>query len=417
MTEAPQQERLNTAHLRDYSQLRRSATDRKIAGVAGGLGRHLNVDPTVLRVLFVVLALFGGAGLLLYGALWLFVPDERNDRAVITTSAGTRNVVILVAAVLAGTLLVGDSWGGLGFPWPILVIGLILFLVLTNRDKAMSSDHPAPSRVGATGGSPDDASETASYGTADYGTGPAYDTGSAYETGPGETTTSMAEPPYSGTVPPAPSTYPPPPPPAPKPYRGPKLFWFTVALLAVALGTLGLYDVAQGGVADAAYPAIALAVIGAMLVVGAWFGRPGGLTILGVVAALTLVGTSVAEPRFTGDRNLHETPTTAVQVQDRYFVPAGEVYLDLRNISDVEDLDGRTVDLEANAGHLVVVLPDGVDAQVDAHVAGAGDISLPDAGRSGVGGISVNRTIDGGVDVPEIDLNLDLVVGSIEVRQ
>src|SRR6478735_1979406 len=60
----------NTDHLKDYRQLRRSAVDRKVAGVAGGLGRHLDVDPLIIRVLFVVLVFFGGSGLLVYGVLW-----------------------------------------------------------------------------------------------------------------------------------------------------------------------------------------------------------------------------------------------------------------------------------------------------------------------------------------------------------
>ena len=44
------------AEARDLSRLRRSSTDRHVAGVAGGLGRHLDVDPVILRVAFVVLA-------------------------------------------------------------------------------------------------------------------------------------------------------------------------------------------------------------------------------------------------------------------------------------------------------------------------------------------------------------------------
>jgi len=43
----------------DLGNLRRSVTDRKLGGVAGGLGRHFDCDPTVLRVIFVVLTLFG----------------------------------------------------------------------------------------------------------------------------------------------------------------------------------------------------------------------------------------------------------------------------------------------------------------------------------------------------------------------
>jgi hypothetical protein len=204
-------------------------------------------------------------------------------------------------------------------------------------------------------------------------------------------------------------------PPAPRPHRGPILFWFTVALLAVGLGALGLYDVTQGGVADAAYPAMALAIIGAMLVVGAWFGRPGGLIALGLVSALALLGTSVAEPRFTGDRTLDETPATAAKVDDRYFVPAGALHLDLSDVRDVASLDGRTIEVEANAGEIVVTLPDGVDVDIDADVA-FGEVTVPGETRGGTG-VSVERSVGGGPGAPELDLNLDMAFGSIEVRQ
>jgi phage shock protein C len=57
-------------------KLHRSRKDKKIAGVAGGLAEYFNVDPTLIRVLFVVLAIFGGAGLVLYLAMWIIVPQE-----------------------------------------------------------------------------------------------------------------------------------------------------------------------------------------------------------------------------------------------------------------------------------------------------------------------------------------------------
>jgi phage shock protein PspC (stress-responsive transcriptional regulator) len=398
MTETPQQGRVNTEHLRDYSQLRRSVADRKVAGVAGGLGRHLDIDPTILRVAFVVLAFFGGAGLLLYVALWLFVPEDGKDEAIVATSPSTRTAVLIVTAVVAALLLVGDSWGGLGFPWPLAVIALVLFLVLMNRDKPVSTTYPPP-QPGPEPGLQPGAPQAAEPGT---------------DVAPEDTTVYAA--PYSGTLPPTPSPYPVQQPPAPRPPRGPKLFWFTVALLAVALGSLGLYDVTQGGVADAAYPALALAVIGGMLVVGAWFGRPGGLIALGVVATIALLATSVAEPRFAGERMTTETPTRAMQVEDRYFVPAGSVRLDLSNIRDVERLDGRTVEVEANAGELVVILPENLDVEIDADVAVAGEVTLLGESRGGTG-VSMERTVDGGPDASRMDLKLDVVFGSIEVRQ
>jgi len=58
-------------------RLYRSRTDRKIAGVLGGLGEYLNADPTVLRVLFLVLALVtGGATLLAYPIMWIVTPES-----------------------------------------------------------------------------------------------------------------------------------------------------------------------------------------------------------------------------------------------------------------------------------------------------------------------------------------------------
>lgn len=56
-------------------KLYRSQTDRKVAGVCGGLAEYFNVDPTLIRVLFIVLAVCGGAGLVLYLAMWIVVPE------------------------------------------------------------------------------------------------------------------------------------------------------------------------------------------------------------------------------------------------------------------------------------------------------------------------------------------------------
>jgi len=57
-------------------KLYRSKDNRRLAGVCGGLGTYLGADPTVVRVLFIVLAVLGGAGLIIYLAMWLIVPQE-----------------------------------------------------------------------------------------------------------------------------------------------------------------------------------------------------------------------------------------------------------------------------------------------------------------------------------------------------
>lgn len=56
--------------------LRRSRDDRWIGGVCGGIAVVTGVESWVWRLLFVVLAMFGGTGLLVYVLLWILVPDE-----------------------------------------------------------------------------------------------------------------------------------------------------------------------------------------------------------------------------------------------------------------------------------------------------------------------------------------------------
>ena len=62
--------------------LRRSLDDRMLAGVAGGLARYFGVDAVIVRIAFVVLALFGGTGIALYLAGLLLIPDEGSDQSI-----------------------------------------------------------------------------------------------------------------------------------------------------------------------------------------------------------------------------------------------------------------------------------------------------------------------------------------------
>ena len=66
-----------------YKQLRRSRSDRMVAGVSGGLGRYFDVNPVLYRVGFVVLALLGGAGILIYLAAALVIPDEGQEQSIV----------------------------------------------------------------------------------------------------------------------------------------------------------------------------------------------------------------------------------------------------------------------------------------------------------------------------------------------
>lgn len=60
-------------------RLFRNPEDSVISGVCGGLGAYLNTDPVLFRILFIIFAFFGGAGILIYLVLWIAVPSAVSD--------------------------------------------------------------------------------------------------------------------------------------------------------------------------------------------------------------------------------------------------------------------------------------------------------------------------------------------------
>jgi len=62
--------------------LSRPVDDRMLGGVAAGIARYLRVDVTVVRIIFAVLAIMGGAGIPLYLAGWLLIPEEGAEQSI-----------------------------------------------------------------------------------------------------------------------------------------------------------------------------------------------------------------------------------------------------------------------------------------------------------------------------------------------
>ena len=58
-------------------RLTRSRTDRMIAGVCGGFAAYSGIDANIVRLVMVLLAVFGGGGVLLYLVAWVIVPEEQ----------------------------------------------------------------------------------------------------------------------------------------------------------------------------------------------------------------------------------------------------------------------------------------------------------------------------------------------------
>jgi phage shock protein PspC (stress-responsive transcriptional regulator) len=347
--------------------------------VAGGLARHLDVDPLVLRVAFVVLIFFGGAGLLAYGACWLLVPRDDTGSAVLRLEERSRSVVLVIVGALALLALLGDAWGGYGFPWPLAVVGVVAAVLLSVTGRTASSQ-PAP----VPGTAPTPYLPPTSPGGAS-GSTPAPDSASATRA------SRRSSDPRR---------------------RGPLLFWFTLALVAFSEGLLGMVALAGADVPDSAYPALALGLIGSMLVIGSFFGRAGGLILAGLVATVILVAATIAD-QWEGD-DLRETPTSASAVRDEYRFDAGELVLDLRNVTDPRNLDGRTIRVSGGVGDLQVILPTDLDARVVAEVDGLGDIGIFGEHSDGVD-IALTRSYDGGNDVPALTIDAQLGLGEIEV--
>ena len=60
-----------------------SRTDKKIAGVCAGIAKYLNLDPTVIRLLWVLAVVIGGAGILAYIICAFVIPEEPDDYVTI----------------------------------------------------------------------------------------------------------------------------------------------------------------------------------------------------------------------------------------------------------------------------------------------------------------------------------------------
>lgn len=102
--------------------LRRSRSDRTLAGVCGGLAAYFEIHAAIFRVAFVVLTLLGSAGIPIYAVAILVMPDEGNEDSIATAVLRRRRdrplplVALGVLAVAAGvalssvTLPRGDAW-------------------------------------------------------------------------------------------------------------------------------------------------------------------------------------------------------------------------------------------------------------------------------------------------------------------
>jgi phage shock protein PspC (stress-responsive transcriptional regulator) len=131
----------------ERKSLRRSRSNRWLAGVCGGLADYFGLNPAVYRVLFVALSFAGGTGILLYVAAALVMPAEDRDESVLAETLRSnrdRPWLVIGMALLALFLIFalsgpGPDGHGPFFFWPgalvfwLLVAGAIVLAVRASR--------------------------------------------------------------------------------------------------------------------------------------------------------------------------------------------------------------------------------------------------------------------------------------------
>ncbi len=125
----------NITHTQSTKRLERSSSDRVIAGVSAGLGRYFDLNPTFFRVGFVVLTLLGGAGILIYLAAVLVVPEEGKEQSIAAETLAARRerpwplVGLGLAAVALAVLLSRAAiWPAAGFGWVLVLLAGLAIL-------------------------------------------------------------------------------------------------------------------------------------------------------------------------------------------------------------------------------------------------------------------------------------------------
>jgi len=101
------------------TKLYRSRENRMIAGVCGGLGEYFQIDPVLIRVLFVVATFGGGIGFLGYIVLWIVIPEKPQPAA-----EGAENILSPPVQTTAPSQEQGGKAGG----FILIALGIIFFI-------------------------------------------------------------------------------------------------------------------------------------------------------------------------------------------------------------------------------------------------------------------------------------------------
>lgn len=416
-------------------RLYREPEERRIAGVCGGLADYFGMDPTIVRLATVALALASGVGVVAYIVAALVVPERpptvpRTRKQPATRSGAEYPIAIAVVLISAVLLLQGPWLWWNAWVAGALLIGIGMWMLISGRKSqsattksdefATLADQPVGDSASAT---ESDVPTTGPRSSQTLG-GPSSGVSDADDSvgiaTPGAVRPGDVPPP---TSPGGPGRLPEEGPPPDRP--GDRDRGRILAYLLIAVGVLALLAV-TGAVhlSPARSIAAALVAVGALLVAGAWRGNARWLVWLGVplLGVLVVVDTSdVPWSAGAGER--------VIVVDDRatltnaHELLVGELTIDLRDAPldgpDVAWSRVATLDAALGAGDLTVILPEEASAQVDARVR-MGEIDPVASGRhEREGGINVHRELTLPANGEQARVRLDLRVGAgrVELRR
>ena len=374
----------------------RTPDDAKIAGVCGGFGRRYGIDPVLIRVAFVIAALWGGAGVFFYALMWLLLrsPGDEVSKGEALIGRGRASGSKMTAVVLVVVVLISaPTFGGSGQTF-LLGAGFLMSAALLAGWYGLYKRTPEPpagwadvSAVRPPGASHWQAGAGPWQAGADYGAAPGAGYGAATGSGP--------DAPFGPPVPPswdplgaAPFAWDLPEPdvdaaadqePAARRSRLTKIT-IGLALIAAAVAT-GLSTL--GGLTwldTTRIAAIALAVVAGGLIIGALTRRGHGLLVVaGPLAGFVLLASLVQVPEggweTIGEKRVEITSPEQLDAPVAHEL--GSVTVDLRGL----DLDrDRTYRISNEVGEVRVQLPSGlaVDANCRAEVGSIDCPALPE---------------------------------------
>jgi phage shock protein PspC (stress-responsive transcriptional regulator) len=403
--------------------LTRSRTDRMLAGVAGGIARKYDLDPAYVRLAFVVITILSfGTAVVAYVVAWLVVPEADADEPALTSAMHhatrrpfDRRLWIGVVLVVLGANALADQYGLRVGPftrvfWPMALIGGGAAVLLL-RDRREPRCGPGAGETVAAAAPP------APFAPRAPEPEPAVAT-------PGGGTATR-DPVPDDPPPPPPSAYPPslpwPEPPRPRTPRVRRersmLGRFAWSALLIVAGTSWLIDLTGAARVDVrVWFAAELAVVGAAMLAGAWFGRSRGLIALGLLLTLVAGTLSAIEVPMRGD--VGETilrPAALGELASPYRLAIGHLKLDLSGTR--LDGTGRTVVLTDAIGFIEVAVPANARVEIKAR----SDVgSLRVLGRPEVGGTHSHIDVvddPPGATGPRIVIDAHVGLGAIEVAR